>query len=317
MTVEEMIEKFIQSRIRRGLSDRTVENYESRLKLFRQFCDGKDSVDLTPELVEDYIDHVMGKRKENVMLPGKKGKRIAKDTQYTYLNVLRIFLNWSEKRGYIVPLANYVELPKRNKKLVDIYTPDEMEEIFEALHNSVPWIELRNRALIAVMYDSGLRLSEVLSITQRILRSGRNSIKITGKGSKDRYVPLGTFTKECLDKYLAALPDQLDPDDPIFRSNRGKPLNVDNVERIFYRLRKRTGFSVSPHKLRHNFATNFLADQYREKGSADIYQLMLILGHSDVQTCKIYLHIAQALVIGEGSYSHLDKIFSMSPDEKR
>lgn len=313
MTVQELIEKFINSRRLRGLSERTIESYESRLKYFGEFCAGSMAVDLTPDLIEEYIALVMGKGKSNVMIPGKQGRKISKDTQYTYLNILRIFLNWSEKRGYISPLAGFVVLPRRNKKLVDIYTAAEMETIFDALHNSVLWLELRNRALISVMYDSGLRLSEALSITPEMLRSGRSSIKITGKGSKDRFVPLGTFTRECLDQYMAALPDQLDPDEPIFRSNRGKPLTVDNVEKIFYRLRKRTGFSVSPHKLRHNFATNFLADQYREKGSADIYQLMLILGHSDVKTCKIYLHMAQALVISEKSYSHLDKIFGRSP----
>ena len=89
------------------------------------------AVDLTPDLIEEYIALVMGKGKSNVMIPGKQGRKISKDTQYTYLNILRIFLNWSEKRGYISPLAGFVVLPRRNKKLVDIYTAAEMETIFD------------------------------------------------------------------------------------------------------------------------------------------------------------------------------------------
>lgn len=312
MTGHELIEKFIESRLIRGLSDRTIENYVSRLKLFGDFCGDLDVMELTEQHILTYMALVMHKGKCNVMIPGKCDHKIARDTQYTYLNILRIFLNWAGKEGYVLPMSGIISLPKRQKKLVDIYTPAEMQMIFDALRNNTRWIELRNRALVSLLYDSGLRLSEALSLTPAMIRTGCNSLKVTGKGNKDRFVPLGKFTRNCLDDYMNALPFDLGPGDQIYRSNRGRPLTVDNVECIFYRLRKRTGFAISPHKLRHNFATNFLADQYREKGSADIYQLMLILGHSDVKTCRIYLHMAQALVVGEGSHSHLDKIFGMS-----
>lgn len=162
-----------------------------------------------------------------------------------------------------------------------------------------------------MFYDSGLRLDEVCKLEKDNFKLDKNVILVTGKGKKQRYVPLGSLTKKYYNAYLNKMP--LDPGHKIFLDRNLQPITGDAIQNIFYRIRKKTGVNVSAHKLRHNFATNYLLMQYDKNGHADIYQLMMILGHADVDTTRVYLHIAQQLYLGKETLSKLDSISNIMP----
>ena len=130
----------------------------------------------------------------------------------------------------------------------------------------------------------------------------RKRLKVTGKGKKDRYVPLGKFSTAMLKKYLSVRPCDLPV---VFLSVHGQPISCGAIKSMTGDMQKRLPFEFSSHKLRHNFATNYLVDQYYQYGHMDVYQLMSIMGHEDISTTKRYLHEAQSIVAASSSISHL------------
>ena len=201
---------------------------------------------------------------------------------------IRSFFNFLTRAGLAdVPAARIVRTPKQPKSL-----PKPLN-IADALHivdkktqlDDEPWVASRNAAILTLCYGCGLRISEALSLTPADF-SDKNatSIYVTGKGGKTRLVPVIPAVHEAIDDYLSFCPFILPPDQPLFRGVRGGKLQRAIVERAVQQLRASLGLpdSVTPHALRHSFATHLLSR------GGDLRTIQELLGHASLSTTQIY-----------------------------
>lgn len=290
--------KFIYACKLRGLSPKTITAYNDFIGMFITFAGDIEITDLDYEIVETYIEYLFS-------------KPLSKATIATYLRHLKAFIHWLEESDYLEKKAIYrkIKLPKTPKKLVRIYSDEEIRYIFANISAKPDWIKSRNRLIVALMLDSGLRQNEVCIIWKKDIYLQDNLIKVHGKGDKERIVPIGRMVLKYLEKYLRECPYN---SDMLFVSITGKVFTRNAIKIIMHKLEKVVGFEISSHKLRHNFATNYCLDQYDHYGQVDIYKLMLILGHEDMQTTRRYLHHANQIIISSMNISHLDSF--MVPD---
>jgi integrase/recombinase XerC len=152
-----------------------------------------------------------------------------------------------------------------------------------------PWEAARDEAVLTLLYGCGLRISEALSL-KRSDAPLRESLRVIGKGSKERVVPVLPVVREAVDAYLAALPFTLGPTEPLFRAKRGGPLGPRPVQALMQRLRGRLGLpaSATPHALRHSFATHLLG------AGADLRSIQELLGHASLSTTQRYTAVDAA-----------------------
>ena len=218
---------------------------------------------------------------------------------------MKIFLKWYESKNDVEYTADELIIPRTPKKVLRLYTPEDIKLIFETIDSPVPWLTARNKAMVALMLDAGIRQGEVCSLQMVNIYFEKSSMKVCGKGNKERFVPLGNLSAEYLRKYLAVRPYDLPG---VFVGRYGEPITCNAVKTMTWNLQKKLPFEFSSHKLRHNFATNYLLDQYERFGQMDIYQLMAIMGHEDISTTRRYLHEANGILAVRGCISHLDKV---------
>jgi integrase/recombinase XerC len=202
---------------------------------------------------------------------------------------VRNFFRWLDKSGQLHNNAiELLKLPKTSRRLPRPVTEVQAQDIV-TLSKNVPeesWVGARDEALFTLLYGAGLRIGEALSLTRGDLaQAGR--IVVTGKGNKQRNVPMLPLVRETLDKYLAQCPFALNADDAIFIGVRGEKLNPAVAQRHLRQLRKQLNLpdSVTPHALRHSFATHLLAS------GADLRSLQELLGHSSLSTTQLYTQV--------------------------
>ncbi|HEY4029753.1 MAG TPA: tyrosine-type recombinase/integrase, partial [Caulobacteraceae bacterium] len=162
-----------------------------------------------------------------------------------------------------------------------------------------PWELLRDEAVLTLLYGCGLRISEALSL-KRSDAPLRDSLRVVGKGSKERVVPVLPVVREAVDAYLAVLPFTLAPDAPLFRAKRGGPLGPRPVQALMQRLRGRLGLpaSATPHALRHSFATHLLG------AGADLRSIQELLGHASLSTTQRYTAVDAAGLLAIYNKAH-------------
>ena len=207
------------------------------------------------------------------------------------LSVLRGFFRFLERRGLVkndsLRLLRGPRLPRSVPKPLSvgdaIDTLDRVD-LVEA-DEAPPWIAARDAAVLSLLYGCGLRLSEALDLTPRQApRPGMAVLRVIGKGSKERVVPLLPAVIEAVEAYRAACPFALAPDGAFFLGVRGGPLNPRLVQKLMERLRYRLGLpdTATPHALRHSFATHLLA------GGGDLRAIQELLGHASLSTTQRY-----------------------------
>lgn len=187
-----------------------------------------------------------------------------------------------------------VETPKIEKQLPKFLYQNEIEIMFNTIDRSTP-IGKRDYALLELLYGSGLRVSEICSITEKNLDFSNEMIKVFGKGSKERYVPMNTRTIDSLKEYLyVGRPSliqniELDATDSLFVNHHGGPLTPRGVRVILNKIIDKTGElgHVYPHMIRHTFATHLL------DGGADLRSVQTMLGHENLSTTQIYTHVSK------------------------
>lgn len=292
-----MLESFLREKRIQNLSEKTVQNYKEILAPFCRSC-GCAILDLTLDTVYRYFENV-------------HSRNISKATYATYVRSIKIFLRFCAERVQVQYDYTRIKVPKSPKKTVYVYSDEELEDLFSAVSYPDKTIEKRNLAVIALMLDSGLRQAEVCDLLISNLRLDEGYLIVEGKGSKQRYVPVGSYSSSLIRSYLAVRPES--PCGFLFLSRRGERLTANAVKLMVSRLGKKLSFSLSSHKLRHNFATNYCLDSYNQSGQIDIYRLMHILGHEDIETTQLYLHFAYSILAAKSSISHLDGIFSQTP----
>jgi len=165
--------------------------------------------------------------------------------------------------------------------------------------NQEPWIRARDAALITLLYGAGLRISEALAINGADLPLGA-SLRVLGKGGKERYAPLLPAVREAMEAYVALLPVQPLPEDPLFRGARGGPMGPRAGQRLMERMRIKLGLpeTATPHALRHAFATHLLAH------GGDLRAIQELLGHSNLSTTQRYAEVEGSRLLAAFDAAH-------------
>lgn len=217
------------------------------------------------------------------------------------LSGVRAFLRYAaEQQGSHAQLPR-TRAPKRPRTLPRPASPDDAMGLAEdaAAAASTPWIGARDLAILLLLYGAGLRVAEALSLTARVMPIGA-TLRVTGKRSKTRIVPIVAAVREAIDEYVRQCPYPLSGDAPLFVGARGGPLNPDLVRRSVAAARKRLGLpdTLTPHALRHSFATHLLA------GGADLRALQELLGHASLSSTQIYTAVDAARLLDVYRHAH-------------
>jgi len=240
-------------------------------------------------------------------LAARAAQDLAKTSQARALSVLRGFFRFLDRRGLAKNDALSVlrgpRLPRAVPKPLSV---DDAEAALDATdlvqsHDAPPWIAARDAAILTLLYGCGLRLSEALDLTRgQAPLPGQQMLTVTGKGDKQRVVPLLPTVGESVEAYLASCPYRLDPEGPLFLGQRGGQLNPRLVQKLMERLRASLGLpdTATPHALRHSFATHLLG------GGGDLRSIQELLGHASLSTTQRYTEIDAAKLMAVYAKAH-------------
>ncbi len=282
---------FLESmELERGNSKNTIRNYELYIDRLLEFApDDAKPQDVTREFIRKY--RLWLNRYENC-----NGDTLSILTQNYHLIALRNFLKYLQDRDIDSLEPSKVKLPKVNRKQVTFLEPDEIRRILDEIDlNSESG--LRDYALIQLLFSSGLRVSELTSLNRDRINLDRREFVVRGKGAKDRPVFISRSAADAIGEYLDARTDGLSPLFISYGRNcrpttdgNFRRLTNRSVERIVSRYAKLAGITkrVSPHTMRHSFATDLLIN------GADIRSVQGMLGHSSIATTQIYTHVTDA-----------------------
>mgnify|MGYP004565821969 FL=1 len=265
----------------RKLSFETVKNYEYDLNKFVLFLK-KNNIssfsDVRQDDISDYLKSIQN------MNPRSISRNI------TSINNLFIFL-LKDKKVSFNP-CEFIDRPKLKKSLPDVLSIDEVTDLLDIPLTTK--FDYRNKAMLEIMYGCGLRVSEVISLKIHDIDMDNDIVRCIGKGSKERIVPINDYALYYLKLYLdvRGLFIINGRNDYLFLNNHGGPMTrqgfLKNLNKIL--LEKGIKRHITPHSLRHSFATHMLS------GGADIRSIQILLGHSDISTTKIYTHVSNEKV---------------------
>lgn len=285
-TSELLIDFLEYLEVEQNRSQKTAENYHLYLMRLVDFTEDKPVEDIDDEIVRKW-------RLWLARLKDSHGENLSATTQCYHLIALRSFLKFCAKRGLDTLAPSRIELPRVKKKQVNFLNAKELKRLFEAIPtNSLAG--LRDRAIIALLYSSGLRVSELTSLDRNHINLKHREFSIRGKGQKDRVVFIDTASAALIQEYLSARQDNLPPlfvnlggHQVIDQSGDFKRLTPRSVQRIVSHYALLAGITkhVSPHTLRHSFATDLLMN------GADLRSVQAMLGHSNISTTQIYTHV--------------------------
>ena len=273
----------------RRLSPHTLKNYQRDLHQLRAFCEQRDIADW-PQLSAQHIRLHISVRHHQGLGPRSLQRE---------LSAIRAFLAYLEKQGIVTSnLAKTVSAPKAEKKLPKTLDVDQTQRLLEASPQSP--IEKRDHAMFELFYSSGLRLAELTGLNLQDIDLDAHQLRVTGKGSKQRQLPVGR-------KAIAALQDWLttrntfikDDNRAVFVSQHGKRITERAVQARLkqWALKRGLDTHVHPHMLRHSFASHLL------ESSGDLRAVQELLGHSDIATTQIYTHL---------DFQHLAKVYDQA-----
>lgn len=224
-------------------------------------------------------------------LAARAGAGLARSSTARALSTLRGFFRWLKRRGLAdnAALAG-LRTPKLPKAVPKALTAAEAEEAIATVAelSNDDWIGKRDTAVLLLLYGCGLRIGEALSLTRaRAPRPGQQTLLVTGKGNKQRMVPLLPVVTEAIADYLAACPFAQQKDQPLFLAKRGGPLTARQVQQRLQALRQLLGLpdSATPHALRHSFATHLLA------AGGDLRAIQELLGHASLASTQRYTEV--------------------------
>lgn len=220
------------------------------------------------------------------------------------LSSLRGFYRFLNKNNNIkneaISLISAPRVPRKLSKAIEVSDVSEIHNAIRETENDNPWIAARDWALVVLIFGCGLRISEALSITHADINHHPDCLRILGKGNKERIVPVLPAVWDAMDKYLALCPFDTDAASPVFRSIRGLPMSPRMAQKVIEHLRNYLQLPdyVTPHALRHTFATALLA------GGADLRSLQELLGHSSLSTTQLYTKVNMADIMSAYENAH-------------
>ncbi len=267
-------------KLERGLSINSIKSYEYDLNLFKNFIQSNKMSDsplnCRPETVKNYLYNNLSNKKSR--------------SQARSISAIKSYFNYLIFEGHIKksPISD-IESPKLENKLPDVLTEIEIEELIKSFDIKENFGQ-RNRTIIEVLYGTGMRVSELVDLKLSNIFFKENIIKIIGKGNKERFVPLGKIASNEIREYLKIRDNSIIDSrfsDIVFLNRYGRGLTRSMIFKIISDSNKRIGLNkkISPHTLRHSFATHLL------KNGADLRSIQLILGHESITTTEIYTHL--------------------------
>jgi len=268
-------------KIERGLADNSIANYIQDVQKLVHFLDS-NSVSINPiqiqkETVQQFIYEV--------------AKSVNPRSQARIISGLKSFFNYLVFEDYRSdnPM-DLIESPKIGRKLPDTLSEEEINKLIQAIDLSKAEGE-RNRAMLETLYGCGLRVSELINLQISDLYFEEDFIKVTGKGDKQRFVPISSINKKYINIYKKEIrvhqSVQKGFDDILFLNRRGKQLTRAMVFTIIKQLAEKIGLkkNISPHTFRHSFATHLL------ENGADLRAIQQMLGHESITTTEVYMHV--------------------------
>ena len=214
---------------------------------------------------------------------------VSKRTQARLLSSLRSFFGWMVLEGMIADNpCDRVDQPKLGVYLPDVLSVDEVSDLIDAVAFST-WRDYRDRAILEVLYGCGLRVSEAVGLKISCLFLKEGFVRVIGKGDKERLVPIGEMAADAVKAYLQRRPDPYDTEseDLLFLNRYGKALSRQSMFKMIKVHALKAGImkEISPHTLRHSFATHLV------EGGADLRMVQDMLGHESITTTEIYTHV--------------------------
>ena len=280
------IEDFlVAQRLERGLSKNTCESYGRDLRSFARFLKARKIVSAAVVKRDDIVDFLQSERQD-----GKRGTTRARRAV-----AIRMFFK-DQKARHLIPHdpSELLETPKKERALPKTLSREEVFAMIDAVNGDRPQ-DVRDRAMLEVLYGCGLRVTELCEIKMDAIVAEGELLRVFGKGSKERLVPLGGAAGRALTAYFASARGILTKgnlaETHMFVTRRGRPFTRQGVFKIIKDRAAAVGIAahrISPHVLRHCFATHMLAN------GADIRAIQEMLGHADIGTTQVYTHIDNA-----------------------
>ncbi|MBQ8292588.1 MAG: tyrosine recombinase XerC [Bacilli bacterium] len=280
----ELYEAYLQ--VERGYSEHTIGNYLRDIKDFEDYIKSEEMGDLlsikTRNISRYYIAHMTS-------------KGYSTRTVNRHISSLRSFYRFLQRKEYVKDnLFSEVETLKNQKNLPHFLYNNEVAAMFNAIDVSTA-SGRRNLAILELLYGSGVRVSELCSLTEKSIDFSNETLKVFGKGHKERYVPISSKAKDALKNYLALgrpellMRNEENNPEELFLNFHGGPLTPRGVRVILNDIVDKAAdtFKVSPHMLRHTFATSLL------DGGADLRSVQEMLGHVNLSTTQIYTHVSK------------------------
>ena len=291
------ISEFLLDQRVRGNSPQTLDYYIFALGLFSNYVGSDHDVrEIDLRLCKQYYLYLV------------EDKNVNSVSVQSYIRGLRSFLRWLYNEEYIeVNICERFKLPKATRKVIDVLSDEEIDKLLAALSGN-EWLTVRNRLIVALMLDSGLRLNEVVTLQASSVHLKDRYLIVTGKGDKQRTVPFGEFTAKTLLEYLDVTRIVDNRTSLIIKVSESlcgfEPITQATIKNMFRRLKARAGIPrLYPHLLRHTFATRYL------ENGGNIYSLQAILGHTSLEMVKKYLHLATTRIRSDfPRFSPLDNI---------
>ncbi|MDO8730195.1 MAG: tyrosine recombinase XerC [Candidatus Omnitrophota bacterium] len=274
--MDRFIEKFLNYlKAERDASPHTLRNYTKDLEVLRQVL-GETPWEKTDLLV---LRQFVAQQREG---------GLSKVTIARHVATIRSFFRFLHREGHVTanPALGLVR-PKQDRHLPSFLSVEETTRLMEAPAGD-SFAARRDRAILETLYSTGLRVSELVNLKVRDVDLIGGTLRTVGKGRKERMVPMGSYSIQAIRAYLKALtPDETEPDRPLFRNQRRGRLTDRSVRRILnrYLIQVSVDRKISPHSLRHSFATHLL-----DRG-ADLRSVQELLGHSSLTTTQIYTHV--------------------------
>jgi len=265
--------------LEKRLSNNTKESYSFDLECFNKYFNNRNITDLKENDLVNYLKYL------------REDKKLSTRSIERHLTTIRGFFKYLVKMNIInYDITKNIDNLKIEKKLPTTLSIEEIDNLMDIPLDNL--FNYRTKAMLELMYGSGLRVSELVNLSINDIDLYNNTLLINGKGSKERIVPLGEYSRDYLIKYLdirnSLLKRKNGNPDELFLNNHGKPITRNGFNFLINNLlkEKKIDKKITPHTLRHSFATHML------NNGADLRTIQELLGHSDIVTTRIYTHIA-------------------------
>jgi len=275
--LENLIDEFLTYlRIDKGYSENTINSYRLDLEKFLDFNKNININNISNDDLKKYVKHL-------------KEEKLNEKSISRNISCLKSFYKFLVIQKYVSKNpSDAIFIPKVKKSLPKILTEEEVINLLDiSLTDNYSY---RNKAMLELMYATGLRVSELVNLKLEDIDLNQDIVRTMGKGSKERIIPIGDYAKEYLEKYIYQYRGTMlkkDNNEYLFLNNHGKKMTRQGFFKIIKQIAKEKGIKsdLSPHTLRHSFASHLL------KYGADLRTIQELLGHSDISTTQIYTHI--------------------------